>query len=112
MLLTSLVLSIFHVVHLEVKTCQWLSKDLMQVGLTAMHGYTGYDESKDLAFCFLCMKAVKKISLVTSWCADKPFISRGLSNWKDVKVAFRKHEQTKCHKEAVQTVAGSFVQRF
>ena len=41
---------------------------------------------------------------VTSRCADKAFTSTGFSNWKDAKVAFRNHEQTKCHKEAVQTV--------
>ena len=29
---------------------------------------------------------------------------RGFSNWKDAKVSFAKHEQTKCHKEAVYTV--------
>ena len=31
-------------------------------------------------------------------------ISAGFSNWRDAKVAFRNHGQTKCHKEAVQTV--------
>ena len=30
-----------------------------------------YDERKDLAFYFLCMKAVKKNTLITSRCADK-----------------------------------------
>jgi len=42
--------------------------------------------------------------LITSRCADKAFISPGFSNLKDAKVAFRNYEQTKCHKEAVQTV--------
>ena len=63
-----------------------------------------YDESKDLAFCFLCMKVLKKNTLITSRCADKAFTSTGFSNWKDAKVAFRNHKQTKCHKEAAQTV--------
>ena len=36
-----------------------------------------------------------------TWCG---LISTGFSNWKDSKVAFRNHEQTKCHKEAVHTV--------
>ena len=32
------------------------------------------------------------------------FTFTGFSSWKDAKVAFRNHEQTKCHKEVVQTV--------
>jgi len=68
------------------------------------HTWLHYDENKDLAFCYLCMKAVRKKTLITSRCADKAFISTGFSNWKDAKVAFRNHEQTKCHKEAVHTV--------
>ena len=47
------------------------------------------------------MKAARKNALITT---DKAFISAGFSNWKDAEVAFRNHEQTKCHKEAVQTV--------
>lgn len=43
----------------------------------------------------------KKLS---SKCADQAFTSRGFSNWKDAKVAFKNHEQTSCHKEAVQMV--------
>ena len=55
---------------------------------------------KIIAFYFLCMKAVKKNTLITSRCTrTRPLFS----NWKDAK-AFRNHEQTKCHKEAVQTV--------
>ena len=46
----------------------------------------------------------KQNTLITSKCADKAFLSTGFSNRKDAKVVFRNHEQTKCHKEAVQTV--------
>ena len=41
---------------------------------------------------------------MASKCGDEAFTSRGFSNWKDAKVSFTKHEQTKCHKEAVYTV--------
>ena len=47
------------------------------------------------------MKAVKKNTLITSRCAwTRPLFS----NWKDAKAVINHHEQTKCHKEAVQTV--------
>jgi len=84
------------------------SKNMVKQGFNVSwfdsHAWLHYDEGKDLAFCFLCMKAVKKNTLITRRCADKAFISTRFSNWKDAKVAFRNHEQTKCHKEAVQTV--------
>ena len=41
---------------------------------------------------------------MASKCGDEAFTTRGFSNWKDAKVAFTKHEQTKCHKEAVHAV--------
>ena len=91
------------------------NKNVVKQGFNASwfdsHMWLHYDESKDLTFCFLCMKAVKKNTLITSRCADKVFTSTGFSSWKDAEVAFRNHEQIKCHKEAVQTVVCSFAQR-
>ena len=47
------------------------------------------------------MKAVKKNTLITSRCErTRPLFS----NWKDAKAFRNHHEQTKCHKEAAQTV--------
>ena len=46
------------------------------------------------------MQALKEKKIMASKCGDEAFTSRGFSNWKDAKVAFTKHEQTKCHKEA------------
>ena len=37
-------------------------------------------------------------------CADKAFISRGYHNWKDAVMAFRKHEESKCHKESTDVM--------
>ena len=41
---------------------------------------------------------------MASKCIDETFTTRGFSNWKDAKVAFTKHEQSRCHKEAVDAV--------
>ena len=60
------------------------SKTVVKRGFKASwfdnHTWLHYDESKDLAFCFLCMKAVKKNTQTTSRCAGKAFISTRFSN--------------------------------
>ena len=33
--------------------------------------------------------------------ADPSFVKRGFSYWKDATIAFKKHESSDCHKEAV-----------
>lgn len=60
-----------------------------------------YDELRDLCFCYICIQAhaEKKIS---SGYIDQCFISRGFSNWKDATSVFKKHDQSKCHREALE----------
>ena len=36
--------------------------------------------------------------------ADSSFISRGFCNWKDATTMFRKHEQSACHRQAVEVM--------
>ena len=73
------------------------NKNVVKRGFNASwfdsHTWLHYDESKDLAFCFLSMKVVKKSTLITSRCADKASTSTGFSNWKDAKVAFRNNDK-------------------
>lgn len=49
------------------------------------------------------MEAINSLQ-VPEKCADSAFISRGFSNWKDAMTSFRKHSESKCHKEAVDRV--------
>ncbi|XP_052253227.1 zinc finger MYM-type protein 1-like [Dreissena polymorpha] len=60
-----------------------------------------YDESRDLAFCHLCM-AAKKLGKIGNTKVDGSFISDGFSKWKAGTEKFRKHEKSECHKEAVE----------
>ena len=55
-----------------------------------------YDENDDVVFCHLCVvkRAVKEAA----------FVSKGYCNWKDVIVAFGKHEKSDCHKSAVEAI--------
>ena len=50
------------------------------------------------------MQASKEKKLLVSKYGDKVFTTRGFSNWKDAKVAFKNHKKTSYHKEAVQAV--------
>ena len=57
----------------------------------------------DVVFCYLCKTAFDQ-KKTNSRCLDSAFISRGYSNWKDALVAFKKHEESKCHRDSVQVI--------
>lgn len=59
-----------------------------------------YNESSDSAFCWYCMKAMETKQLKSSKREDS-FITRGFCNWKNATAGFRKHEDSDCHKEAL-----------
>ena len=62
-----------------------------------------YDESNNLAFCHTCMKANSEAKLRCR--SLKPaFITQGFNNWKDATMLFCKHEESGCHKDAMQVI--------
>ena len=69
---------------------------------TTQFTWLHYNESTDSAFCWYCKKATATGQLKSSKREDA-FINRGYTNWKNAIAAFRKHEQSDCHKEAVET---------
>ena len=66
-------------------------------------GWLHWDEPSERAFCFTCVCAFKEKKLKCGT-ADTAFITRGYQNWKDATVAFRNHESSACHKEAVNVM--------
>ena len=50
-----------------------------------------YDEANDLAYCHICVSALKQKKMKESN-AEPSFVSSGFSNWKDATVAFKKHQ--------------------
>ena len=60
-----------------------------------------YCEADDSVLCHTCAYAFKEHKLSTKN-ADKAFITRGFTNWKLATSAFRQHEASDCHKEAVE----------
>ena len=59
-----------------------------------------YDVEKDVVFCHLCIKSLQGKKMIAKR-ADPSFMQRGFSYWKDATIAFKKHESSDCHKEAV-----------
>ena len=59
-----------------------------------------YDEEKDVVYCHTCVRALKQ--KMTSSKIDAAFVFKGFSNWKDATISFRKHDSSRCHKEAVE----------
>ena len=59
-----------------------------------------YDVQNDVVFCHLCMKSLQGKKM-TAKRADPSFVKRGFSYWKDATIAFKKHESSDCHKEAL-----------
>lgn len=66
-------------------------------------GWLHWDESSERAFCYTCVCAFKEKKLKCGT-ADTAFITRGYQNWKDATIAFRNHESSACHKEAVSVM--------
>ena len=66
-------------------------------------GWLHWDEASQRAFCFTCVSAFKQTKLMSA-ATDVAFVTRGYQNWKDATAAFRKHESSSSHKQAVEQV--------
>ena len=60
-----------------------------------------YDVGKDAAFCYLYLKCEHKKFYSSKKC-EPAFISKGYTHWKEVTTAFKKHQTSDCHREAVE----------
>lgn len=67
-----------------------------------MHGYTTIQLI--IQHCHVCMTANFKGKFLKSTQKDQAFIERGFHNWKDATEAFRKHEASSCHQEAILAI--------
>ena len=63
-----------------------------------------YDVEKDAVFCYLCMTTDHEGKFLASTKRDAAFISKGFSYWKEATTAFKKHQSSDCHREAVQAI--------
>ena len=52
----------------------------------------------------VCLIRFKPKRMKSSTRADLAFVTHGFHNWKDATIAFRNHEQSACHAEAVETM--------
>ena len=52
-------------------------------------------------FCYICIQAYNEKNISSSSYINQRFISRGFCNWKDATIVFKKHDHSKCHREAL-----------
>ena len=60
-----------------------------------------YDVDKDAAFCYLCMPEKK---FLVSTKREPAFVLKGFTYWKEGPKAFKKHQGSDCHREAVDAL--------
>ena len=63
-----------------------------------------YSIDQDAAFCHLCMTAQHEGKFLASTKRDPAFVSRGYTYWKEATTAFKKHQTSDCHKEAIEAI--------
>ena len=63
-----------------------------------------YDAEKDAAFCYLCMRADHERKFLFSTKRDPAFLSKGFNYWKEATTAFKKHQESECHREASRVI--------
>ena len=65
-----------------------------------------YLQEEDSVLCFYCATAVQRKTPLTGY-TDKTFIETGSNNWQKALRKFKKHEQSTCHRFAVDTIIKS-----
>ena len=63
-----------------------------------------YNVGKDAAFCYTCMKCEHEKKFLSSKKREPAFISKGYMYWKEATTAFKKHQTSDCHGEAVEAL--------
>lgn len=63
-----------------------------------------YVEHNDSVLCHTCVTADKQGKLVSAKNKDPCFLKDGCKNWKKATQKFREHQESECHKIAVQAV--------
>ena len=63
-----------------------------------------YDVAKDAAFCYLCMRCEAERKFLASTKREPAFVSKGFTYWKEGPKAFKKHQGSDCHREAVDAL--------
>ena len=62
-----------------------------------------YDVDKDAAFCYLCMRCEAEKFLVSTK-REPAFVLKGFTYWKEGRKAFKKHQGSDCHRDAIDAL--------
>ena len=63
-----------------------------------------YDVKTDAAFCYLCMRCEAEKKFLASTKREPAFIAKGFTYWKEGPKAFKRHQGSDCHREAVDAL--------
>ena len=66
--------------------------------------FLNYNTAEDSVYCHVCVRAVMEKCIISAKKPDFAFLSKGFCNWKDAKVAFKKHNDFAHHREAVESI--------
>ncbi len=66
-----------------------------------------YDVKRDVALCYICMKAEHERKFLASTKRDASFLTKGFTYWKEATTAFQKHQLSQCHREANEAIVVS-----
>ena len=69
-----------------------------------MFSWLHYDVKTDAAFCYLCMRCEAEKKPLASTKGEPAFISKGFTYRKEGPKAFKKHQGSDCHREAVDAL--------
>ena len=81
-----------------------ITRTAFQKGWFDEYPWIHYDEPRDLAFCFTCIRAYNQ-KCIANQNIEPRWISEGYSNWKVATRpgrGFKGHETSDCHKEAIE----------
>ena len=60
-----------------------------------------YDQKSDFVFCFICTKQKHNGNLKSTTKKEDTFITKGINNWKKALEKFKAHQQSNCHRTAI-----------
>ena len=76
----------------------------LQAEWCQQNNWLHYDVGKDAAICYLCIKCEHEKKFLSSTKREPGFISKGYTYWKAATTAFKKHQTSDCHREAVEAL--------
>ena len=83
------------------KTKVWKTRKIFQPNLVQDHPMAHYCTEKSFVLCHTCTTQHKQRNMKLSTKLEMTFIETGFTNWKKAIEKFKDHEDSSCHREAI-----------